>query len=115
MKSVKIDGKKCEHKEIRHMNMTVSEAFFLFVNQFPNLKIKHSKFFVQHVLLVSETPHNVCVCRYHANFQFLIDSTKHLIGFPKNVKCLIEDMTCNTSSEICMTGQCAKRFDDIHR
>lgn len=59
----------------RYMNMTVKEAYTLFKTEHPTAEIKKSKFYElrpQNIALATEMPHNVCVCKYHANFDYLI-------------------------------------------
>lgn len=57
--------------QIRHMLVTISESYEMFKIENENTVISKSKFYKlrpQHILPVSETPHNVCVCKYHYNF-----------------------------------------------
>ncbi|KAI6647814.1 hypothetical protein LOD99_8529 [Oopsacas minuta] len=72
------------------------EAYSLWQKEYPDIKIGKSKFAAlrpPHVLLTSELPRNVCVCRYHENFILLwvlyID--------------LIDNCWCN-KCEICKDG-----------
>ena len=86
--------------------MAVKEAFVFYKDEYPDSKIHISKFYSmrpQHVLLSSETPHNVCVCKYHANFNFIVETLHELIPiFPATGKELLEHMCCNTQNEVCM-------------
>lgn len=94
----------------RHMLMTVGEAFAQFKRENKNILIEKSKFYSlrpEHVLLISETPHNVCVCKYHANFDFLLKSlTSVIVDFPASSNDLLNLMCCNAQSERCMIGIC---------
>ena len=106
-KSVKnVSSGKREVFQKRHMVMAVKEAFVLYKDEYPDCKIHISKFYSmrpQHVLLSSETPHNVCVCKYHANFNFIVETLHELIPiFPATGKELLEHICCNTQNEVCM-------------
>lgn len=99
----------------RHMLMTVGEAFAQFKRENKSILIEKSKFYSlrpQHVMLVTETPHNVCVCKYHANFDFLLRSISNTVQeFPSTSSHLLSIMCCNVQNEKCMTGIC----DDCHK
>ena len=50
--------------------MSIREGFEEFKGSHPEVTIGKSPFFSvspQHVLPVADTPHNVCVCKYHSN------------------------------------------------
>ena len=86
--------------------MTVKEFYILFQEDNPNIKIKLSTFYElrpKHVLLSSQMPHNVCICRYHANLNLIVESLHNKLKsyFPANdSELLIMD------SEQCMIGMC---------
>lgn len=112
VKSVKdsATGKR-ELVQKRYMMMTVMEAYHLFREEHPTPNVFKTAFFNQrpkHVIIpISMTPHNVCVCRYHANFDYLIDSlSQHFSTFPKTTKQFLSEMCCNIESEECMSGAC---------
>ncbi|KAJ8891378.1 hypothetical protein PR048_010894 [Dryococelus australis] len=74
----------------RYMVMTVLEAFNIFRAEYPTVNVHKFKFYElcpQHVLLCSETPHNVCVCMY---LEFL------------------RAVYCETKSETYMSNLCAE-------
>ena len=69
----------------RHMLMTIGEAFGEFKKENKDILIEKSKFYElrpEHVILSSQMPHHVCVCKYHANFEFLIQSLSIIMNFP---------------------------------
>lgn len=94
----------------RYMNMTVKEANTLFKTQHPTAEIKKSKFYElrpQNIALATEMPHNVCVCKYHANFDYLIKAINRKDGaFPSKHCDLLSLMCCSIEEERCMTGNC---------
>ena len=55
--------------------MTVLEAYRLFKSEFPDIKIGKS-LFAEHrskyVILMSDLPQNVCLCRYHENMSLML-------------------------------------------
>jgi hypothetical protein len=76
------------------------------------LKIGISKFYAvksKRVRPLKEMPHNVCVCIYHANFVYLIDSAKdNLIGVIPNIhsyRDLLRETCCDDKNEFCMTSE----------
>lgn len=117
----KESGKR-ERIQKRHMCMTIGEAYELFKNE-NNVKlgnstsIKKSKFYdlrPEFVIPIKETPRNVCICKYHANFDFLIQAVRSLVPeFPGTCKNLISKLCCNTEDEKCMTGFCLECQTDI--
>ena len=98
--------------------MTVKEAFALFKEENPDVIIKSSKFYelwLKNVLLSSEMPHNVCVCKYHANFNFLVEAIhKKVSSFPVNHADLLNLVCCDIESEKCMTNECDKCIMNLH-
>lgn len=120
-KSVKdsISGKRKIFQK-RHMVVTVKEAFQLFTvqeNGDCSEKVGISKFYElrpPHVLLSSSLPHNVCVCRYHVNFNFIITAIKKEVpDFHETPAKLLELMSCNITAEKCMTGECNSCKQDV--
>lgn len=112
VKSVKCPktGKRTNMQK-RHMIMTIGEAYEEFQVSHPNVIVKKSAFFSlrpEHVLPVSKMPHNVCVCKYHSNINFLIESISK-VGptFPKDHKGLLEKLCCDTTKEDCMYENCS--------
>lgn len=68
-KSVKdpITGKR-SLIQIRHILVTIGEAFEMFKLEYGNSVISKSKFYKlrpEIILPVSQMPHNVCLCKYH--------------------------------------------------
>lgn len=71
------------HYQKRLMIMTVDEAFAKFLEKYPECKISRSKFFAlrpKYILLLQQTPHNMCVCFYCSNFEFLFLALKPWIS-----------------------------------
>ncbi len=62
------------------------------------------------MLRSSDTPRNVCLCRYHENVKLALDCLQHVI--PRQVfqstQDFVEAVACNTDSPLCMLGQCAE-------
>lgn len=101
----------------RHMLITVKEAFSFFQTEFPEIKIKRSKFHElrpKHVLLCSQTPHNVCICRYHSNMSYLVEAiNKKVKTFPGTSNELLKNACCDFLNEHCATGMCEVCANDI--
>lgn len=119
-KSVKdpITGKR-SLIQIRHMLVTIGEAFEMFKLEYGNSVISKSKFYKlrpEIILPVSQMPHNVCLCKYHYNFSYIFGSIAKQIqnpGFPSNYHDLHDEMCCDISKEKCMTNQCKICSTDI--
>ncbi len=97
----------------RHLTMSILEAYRYFKKKHPESIIGKSKFAElrpSHVLRPSDTPRNVCLCRYHENVKLALDCLQHTI--PRQVfqstQDFVEAVACNTDSPLCMLGQCAE-------
>lgn len=115
IKDVVIIRKKGEKKETiqkRFMMMTVGEAFSEFKRFVPQAKVGKSTFYSlrpDHVKLISDTPHDVCICKYHYNFISLLESLhKAIPTIPQHHRELIDQLSCKSPNEMCMLGQCSK-------
>lgn len=110
VKSIKnsATGKRELHQK-RYMMLTVKEAYEVF-KQETGISAKKSIFYQlrpKYVLPVSETPHNMCVCQYHANFNYLLEAVNGLCeNFPYKGKELLPSVCCDTEKESCMLGDC---------
>lgn len=82
--SVKVNNTKILMQK-RYMIMSINEAYEIYCNEIDLAdQIGRSKFFQlrpQNVIVVRDTPHNVCVCQIHANFINLCLALKKLTGF----------------------------------
>lgn len=101
------DGSK-ERIQKRMLLSSVMEAYQLFKSDHPNKKIGKSKFASlrpKNVVPVSEKDHNVCCCRYHENFDLLLEGLRK--RFP-DVPCG-KDLQSRAACDWCMkcyTGIC---------
>lgn len=106
-----------EKVQKRHMVITVKEAFALFAKENPEINIKRSKFYELrpgNVLLTSEMPHNVCICKRHANFNFVVEAlSKTIENIPLTGKELLRNLCCDVNNEKCMIGLCTECKTDI--
>lgn len=103
--------------QLRHMVMDIGEAYEEFKKSNPDQNISKSKFYnlrPQNILPVNNMPHNVCVCKSHANFTFLIEAiSKSQTCFPKTHAELLERMCCDTNSAKCMFSECNECVSDV--
>lgn len=99
-----------EKRQIRHLTMTISEVYQQFKLEHPDAKIGKTKFYdlrPQNILYVSCVPHNVCVCKYHLNFSYLLEAvSKDLPEVPSDHKILLEKIVCDHNKELCMYNTC---------
>lgn len=87
------NGKK-EKLQKHYMTMFLKEAFYIFKEENPNIKIGYSKFCSlrpKNVLLLKETPADQCKCKIHENFILKLKSLSpkctYSSEFWKNVLC----------------------------
>ena len=91
------------------MITSIGEAYEQFVSENPNVKIKKSKFYALrplHVRPVSETSHNACLCKYHSNMKFLIESLSNVLQFPNQTGDLLDISVCDQENYTCMANMC---------
>jgi hypothetical protein len=70
----------------KYLMATINETYQTFKKKYPHLNIGKSKFQdlrPLHVLLQSDTPQNLCLCKYHENIRMLIKAIKP--GLPLNL------------------------------
>lgn len=108
--SIRIGNQKTTMQK-RYMKMSLGEAYQLYCeyNRDHNKKVGKSKFFElrpKNILVVARTPHNVCVCQIHSNFNNLCSSLKCIRGFPSNSNALLDELCCDIHREKCMMEQC---------
>lgn len=101
----------------RYVCMTLKEAYQEYRKDHPKCVLGISSFFElrpKHILLVSDTPKNVCVCQYHANFEYICKSLRLIPGFPNTYKDVLSEMCCDKFSLDCMVNICTKCETDIN-
>lgn len=103
------EGKKSKVQK-RFLIMNVSEAYQEFKKSYPSLNVGKSVFYSlrpPHVLLLKDTPHNVCVCKTHFNFIHLLEAIANTCNnVPKGHNELLTKLCCDTLQESCMYGEC---------
>lgn len=94
----------------RFLIMSVSELYANFKTEFPEIHVSRAKFFKlrpEHVKCRKNTPHNICTCIYHENFESLTSCISEKIHqFPSKSSELVKKLCCNNSNESCMRGTC---------
>ena len=103
------NGEK-EKVQKRHLYLSIKEAFSLFQEENPDVKIGSSKFAElrpQNVLLSSQTPSNVCTCIYHQNvFLALDDIHIHAPNIPTYSTDFPASCLRDPESDSCWFGEC---------
>ncbi|CAM4790993.1 unnamed protein product [Rotaria magnacalcarata] len=103
---------------IRYMSMTVGQAYCIFLK---NLEARNSLYTVCKTIFYSLrpkwvkilTPHDVCVCIFHANYDFLIKAWNKLGCVKVDSKVLIDNTVCQSPSEKCFFGECEQCKDSV--
>ena len=112
------ENNKREMHQKRYLIMSIREIHMLYNLECQDeLKIGKTKVFdlrLQNVMVVSDTPHNVCVCQQHANFTYLCTSLKVIPGFPQSYKDFLKEVCCDINNENCMLGLCNKCVSDVN-
>lgn len=93
----------------RLLMYNLREAFILFKEQNLEIMIGLSKFCELrpvNILLVSFKSQEVCCCPYCENIKFIFNSLKWSTMIIKSLNDLVEYLTCNSKSSICMQGSC---------
>ena len=96
----------------RHLLMTVAEAYALFKTEYCGDKLGKSLFAAlrpAHVMLMSDLPCNVCVCRYHDNMAMMLNAcSAATVEIPKSSSDFVDSLVCDPNNESCMlTQDCA--------
>ena len=102
------DGIKVKEQR-RYLLMTIREVFALYREEYPNDSVKLSTFKTLRpdvVLYKDKMPHNVCVCIYHANVDFLLQGMKSVSSAPTTNIELLQAIACDPNREDCMFGHC---------
>jgi len=99
----------------RSMLMTIDSAYKEFVDKHPDIEISRSKFYElkpPHIILMSETPNDFCLCSYCENFDFLFQALRpyFLINGIENLKNFLQKFRCNDSFE-CASNKCEECYD----
>ena len=85
------------------MMYTLSEAFELFRDQYPEIKISCCTFcncMPDTIMLRANTPANMCLCTYHENMQLLVSAVD-----PPVID-LLQHVVCDVKSQRCMLQSC---------
>ncbi|CAF1540807.1 unnamed protein product [Adineta ricciae] len=96
---------------IRHMSMTVGQAYQLFVQQLQAKQgtnsVKKSSFYnLRPKWIKIKKPHDVCTCIYHENFELHIQSWNNLGVNTMDMKSLIAECVCFSQTETCYFREC---------
>jgi hypothetical protein len=99
----KTGSKQFEAK--RYLIMSLKECYAEFTKLNPNDKISFSKFCdlrPKNVYIQRHIPFEVCICRYHSNFRFKLES----LCFGNSTSTFLSTVVCDPESIICMLGKC---------
>jgi len=98
------------------MLMSLREAYNKFKEEYPSLKVGLTKFWhPAHVKLFDQIPHQVCVCSYHENVRLLLIVLKEHTTLNTDFAAFTEQVTCDPSAKVCMSGKCSKCANAINK
>ena len=110
--SVIENGKKIKI-QVRHLLLTMKEAYQLFKHDHLDIKIGLSRFCELrpvNVRSIANLPHNVCVCTYHKNMRFALGSLvkvdRLLLSNIKIGKDMSQNFVCKDSLNDCFYNKC---------
>ena len=96
--------------QARHLTTTINEVYAMFKESNPDIKIGRSKFSElrpKHVLLSSQLPRNVCLCKYHENFIMAVNTLNKEFGhIPKYDHDLPAKLVCAAATDDCWFNRC---------
>lgn len=110
--------KKKTTEQVCYMLMSLREAYHKLKDQYPSLKVGLSKFCdlrPVHVKLFDQLPHQVCVCSYYENVRLLLVALKEHTTLNTDFTAFIEQVVCDPSAKVCMTGKCSKCSSAINK
>lgn len=103
-------GKKIKKiLQTRYMLMSLKEAYIIFSENNPDVKIgltKFCEFRPENVKLFDSLPHHVCVCQYHENVRLLLEALKTRTSLKSDFHGFIDQVTCDPSKKECMYSNC---------
>ena len=105
---VKRNGKK-EKEQKKFLMMSLKEAHTLFSKDHPHVKVGRSKFAQLRpdtMMLSCDMPHNMCVCKYHANIDLLLEGLSVMTALPRSHRDLLLTLVCDIHNEDCMLHYC---------
>ncbi|KAG8180549.1 hypothetical protein JTE90_018169 [Oedothorax gibbosus] len=100
----------------RHMFTTIDEARAIFCEEYPESNVSRTKFFElrpRHVLPSSKMPHNVCVCKYHANMDFMLKAVPNLKIKAAELRDLSVCSQYNEDSMLSNCGACEDKVGEV--
>ena len=89
----------------RYRCSTISEAYKLFYDNNPAVKISQTSFYNQKpdfIQLQKETPVNTCLCTYHENMQLLTSAAEKL----PDISGLVNRIVFDKNNPNCMMQKC---------
>ena len=103
-------GKQVKRVEqTRYMLMSLKEAYAIFCENNPDVKVglaKFCEFRPVNVKLFDALPHHVCVCQYHENVRLLLEALKDHTHLKSDFHGFIDQVTCDPSNKECMYSNC---------
>ena len=95
----------------RFLTITLKEVHALYLEEnaatAPVSLSKFASLRPAYVRLRADTPHNVCVCKYHENVRLLlITLSRHNRDIPTDFKTFIDSIVCNQEDLKCMRRMC---------
>ena len=102
------NGEK-QKEQKKFMLMSLCEAHQLFVEAHPAVKVGRSKFAAlrpKTVMCNQAIPHNLCICKYHANVDLLLDSLHTVSSLTSSHRELLAQVVCDVNNEECMFDRC---------
>lgn len=105
------DGNKVKH-QTKYLMYPIREVYAKFCKEYGSVPLKRSKFFElrpKYILSASETPANLCLCVYHADFMEAVNSISKVIPeMPMygDGNIFYETFFCETMSKQCWLNEC---------
>lgn len=101
-------GKKTKVQK-KYLMFPIMQVYENFCKEMGSVPLKSSKFFElrpKHVMTADKTPHNMCLCIYHANFNNTMKAFRNALPDMPDADALYETFFCEPMTEDCYFGKC---------
>lgn len=108
--SVKVESGERIHEQKRLILFNLNEAYTLFKEEYPNVKVGFTRFFMlrpkEVQLFGPKGTHFVCVCSVHQNVKLMFDCFKEISSFSSYKECMLS-ILCTLPTPNCYFNECA--------